>query len=91
MEADAEMHSQALGRALGVQLKRRRWDYVSKGVKTMTRKPIETADLSLCKFTDSGPTAGSHHGTDPGPLYLGDGCVAWFFCGAPGSETRTCS
>lgn len=59
METEAEIRSQALGRALGAQLKRGRKDYIKVcgGVKIMMGNPKETTDLSLWELTDSGQTA----------------------------------
>lgn len=36
----------ALGQAPGVQLKRKKGDYMNKGVKAMMGKPMDTADPS---------------------------------------------
>ena len=44
MEADAEIHSQAQGQAPGVQSKRGRKNYRSKGVKIMMKKFPKTTD-----------------------------------------------
>ena len=70
MEVDAEIHSQALGLAPGIQLKRGRRDYISKCVsvcvcvcvyvcvfKIIMGKPREIAFLSSWELTDSELTA----------------------------------
>lgn len=43
-------------------------------VKIRTEKPTE---LSLLALTDSGQKARDHHGTDLGPLHLGDSCITF--------------
>ena len=69
MEADADIHSQALA----VQLKKREEGLYEQGeVKTMMRKSIETADLSSWELTDSRLIAGSLHGNKLGPLPVGN-------------------
>ena len=45
MEADTEIHSQVLGPALGIPLKRGRKDYMSTGVKVITSEPTKTTKL----------------------------------------------
>ena len=57
MEANAEIHSQDLGQAQEVLLKKERKYCTNQGgVKVMMGKPTETADLSSWALTDSGPT-----------------------------------
>ena len=46
MEADTEIHSEALGHASRDQFKRGRSDNMSKRVKIMMVIPTETVDLS---------------------------------------------
>ena len=55
MEADAEIHSQALSRDQGVLQKKGRKDCTSQQVKIMMGKATETADLSSWEHMDSRP------------------------------------
>lgn len=55
MVADAEIHTQAPGRAQEVQ--REKMDYMSKGYKNHKEEITETAYWSSWKFMDSGLTS----------------------------------
>ena len=57
METDAVTHSQTLGRAPGVQLKRKKTDYKNKEFKSMMEETTETADPRYWKLTDFDETA----------------------------------
>ena len=72
MEADAEIHRQALGQALVVQMKRGKRDYMSKGVKIMSQQPKETADLSLQELKDSGLASREWAWHPPALLHVDD-------------------
>ena len=60
MEVDAEIHSQALGQAPGVLLKKVRRNCAYQEVKLMMGEHTETGDLSLWELMDSGPTVRKH-------------------------------
>lgn len=60
----------------------------SRDIKIMMMKPTETADLRKWEFRYSEPTAGTQHGTELGPLYMGKSCVTLPVCGALGSGIR---
>lgn len=77
MEESAEIHSQALDKALGVQLNRRRRDYMSKGEsRSISRKQ----QRQLTKQTFDGQL-GNTHEANLDPLNVGGNCVGWSVCG----------
>ena len=47
------------------------------------RESIETAHLSSWEHIDLAQQLGNLHGTDLGPLYVCDSCIAWAVCKAP--------
>lgn len=51
---------------------------MSKGIKIMTVKPIETYDLSLCDLMDSGQAARVPECDLP--LHVSNNCVVYYVC-----------
>ena len=84
MEADKEIHSQALGWALGVLLKKGRRDYESWGSWQRQLTWICGSPWTL------DPHLGSLEWIDLGSLNVCDSNVDWFLCKAPSTEIRVC-
>lgn len=76
MEESAEIHSQALDKALGVQLNRQRRDYMSKGEsRSISRK--QQRQLTKQTFDEQ---LGNTHKADLDSLNVGGNCVDWSVC-----------
>ena len=74
MEAEAQIHSGALGLSSKVQLKSEKSKNMSKEVKTMLGIPAETVCLSLKKPTYTGQERNQQR-TELGLLNVGDICI----------------
>ena len=92
MEADTEIHNQALDETPGVLLKKGRRNCRSYVVKVMMGKPTETADLSSWELMDSGPTfrKPAWNWLMPSAPVSRLCSLTWSMCKAPSSMIRTC-